>query len=613
MARAACSLFILCLLLNLHGFSWGHWGRVLGVKQTGIVAGTPRAIRADDFTATLPWIFAQVSTTPAFPVTNPLVGMGQDMRLAPSPIPMKHWTIAFRPQLWGYFLDPDFGMSWNWNFYWLMLFLAAFQISRRLGQTPMTAGLLSAGLVFSPLVQFWSYLPALFLAYGLGMILCVDTIHRDARFFYRCFGALALAWFAVAFALWIYPPWQYPVALTAACAIAASAFAAIRALTPTTYLKSRFPLIVLSGALIVSALYVFFNESIEVLQILLRTDYPGNRVTSGGMGLSSHLFFSNLFYPPKLGTAGSNICEMAGFWFTFPLVILATTFRTLTFSKPGRPIAMGALAALALIATWEVWGFPGLGRMLGSRTVIGYGLAGFLLLCATAPVEFSVRRSRRVVALWIGLYALVLWRLWPLPSGQLPMVLAFGAVTAGASVLILTSLRRFALVALIVSAISTATFNPVARGGYHALLEHSSVLQAVWSVNQKNPGGWITLGDGKFSNLLRAYGLQTLDGAFYYPQFALWERLDPQKKHRVHYNRYKHVSFHHQAKAALNFRNDSPDRLDVVGDFQQEPMRQLPFRYLLAPIEMDLGRGYKAVLELALPSRRLKVWEKLPD
>ena len=93
----ALTLFcIAASLAKLNGTSTALWKGIdgSGDRDAGLIVGTSKGIRADEWLVQTPWIWSQAKQEPAFPTANRNVGNG----LAPlvTNLPAWHWTMFFR-------------------------------------------------------------------------------------------------------------------------------------------------------------------------------------------------------------------------------------------------------------------------------------------------------------------------------------------------------------------------------------------------------------------------------------------------------------------------------------------------------------------------------------
>ena len=103
-------LFLLCVALRINGSSSSFWYFKLGEldEAKGLIAGSPKPTRSDEWMVWTPAILSQLNHRPPLPVTNPSLGAGAAPLLMS--IPVRHYSMLFRPQLWGFFfLDAEHG------------------------------------------------------------------------------------------------------------------------------------------------------------------------------------------------------------------------------------------------------------------------------------------------------------------------------------------------------------------------------------------------------------------------------------------------------------------------------------------------------------------------
>src|SRR5204863_5799572 len=101
---ACCGVFVLCVLLRLNGSSSALWARDLGASNepTGLIAGVPRPTRSDEWLIWTPAALAQLHHLPPMPVKNSALGAGAAPLLMS--VPVRHYSMLFRPQFWGFFV-----------------------------------------------------------------------------------------------------------------------------------------------------------------------------------------------------------------------------------------------------------------------------------------------------------------------------------------------------------------------------------------------------------------------------------------------------------------------------------------------------------------------------
>ena len=90
-------------VVKLNGSSTALWQDLADQQpaKMGVIAGTPKNIRSDEWLVHTPWIWSQAEQQPSFPVMNRNIGNGVAPLL--TNLPARHWSMLFRPQMWGFF------------------------------------------------------------------------------------------------------------------------------------------------------------------------------------------------------------------------------------------------------------------------------------------------------------------------------------------------------------------------------------------------------------------------------------------------------------------------------------------------------------------------------
>jgi len=97
----------------------------------------------------------------------------------------------------------------------------------------------------------------------------------------------------------------------------------------------------------------------ETIAIILNSDYPGQRFSSGGDQTIWHLFRGNvLSIKPPQEWWDYNPCEGAAFFLIFPLVVAALLRDWWRTRKPPRALICGISGYIAFLLIWNLIGFP---------------------------------------------------------------------------------------------------------------------------------------------------------------------------------------------------------------------------------------------------------------
>ncbi len=569
--------FVALVAAGIHGYSISLWHKHLdGSPPTEILFGEAQWLRMDDWMVQIPFSLGQREHTPAFPVWNDKIGLGQQM-LLPIHLPTAHVLTLFRPFEWGWFLGADAGLAWKWWLSAFGLFYATFLVLSIVGEGRF--GLAVAGgafLVFSPFFQFWSLNAAPFVVYAELAFVSACHVLLSPRRGLVLANAAVLAWSAAAFALSLYPPYQVVLAQIFGLLLVTIVLAHVSRAGVPGALGLRAGALGAAGvgALAVSA--VVLHAAWPTIDVMRHTAYPAGRLAIGGGRALWELFLHDVLVAPVVTDYGPlrNTLQAASFWLLSPVVALGLAVRA---SRPGARIDATTAAFLVYVAFLVVFccvGFPMLVSQLlllsavpTERAVIGLGIAEAILLVRFVAVRTQPDATRAGAAalalgwagavLWIGLFARQ-----TLGGVTTPWIAGAAAVNAAAAYGLLRARRpQLVLGAMaLVLVPCTAWFNPVVRGGSDFVL-HNPVSDAVREIDAEAGGetAWVVFNSDNFANLFRALGVRALGGVFPVPQLELFHRIDPQGEWEGIYNRYGNAVFLPRSSGGVAFRLLGPD------------------------------------------------------
>jgi len=581
--------------LRLHGFSLAAWHEVIdGSAPSEVWLGAPRPIRSDDWKMQLPLLLAQSAVDPPFPVVNPTVGLGQDMRVGVE-APVAHWSALFRPTMWGFFLGPDVGLAWLWwtralGLFAVWLAVAAVVTRGRLG----VAAAASALLVASPFFQLWSLNAAPQAIGAGGVFLAAVALARASTPRGVVIAGLALAYAGAAFALALYPPYQVTLGWLVVALAIGWLLDGHRAPALASQARWRIAAGIAAGILGIAVVAAFARDARHPIEIMRNTVYPGRRVSTGGDRSLAVLLNANLGAPLWANDWGQlfNVCEPASFWLLSPAPIALWVWRWIRGARVDRMAAALAVYAAALVLyatvgvpTW-VARATGLAFAPGKRVVIGIGAADALLVARwvanARPAERFGARAATIAAGWLAVVAACAPALAAeVPDARMPVLLGFAAANAGLAALLLVRPRAGLAGLLLVSAASSLWFNPLARGGTEWLRDNA-LSREILAIDRAAGGDtvWVSFGRDDVGDLFRVLGVRSLGGAQPLPQNALWRRIDPAGTQRQVYDRYAHVAFV-AAPREPRFRLHSQDYVIVEIDPRSPAFRALGVTHVL--------------------------------
>jgi len=571
---AMALLFVVPVGLGIHGYSISEWRKFIdGSPAEEILIGESQRVRSDDWNAILPMAMAQVSHQPPYPVVNGNIGLGHNM-LVPFPMPVRHPLTLFRPDTWGFFLGNDIGMAWLWWSRLLGLFFVWTLVLQVVTGGRIDLALLGGlTLVASPFFQFWCLRPAPAAIFaGVAFLAALRVAFSRRRVEILLSGAV-LGWASAAFALSLYPPFQVPLAYLVALLFAAVTWEQRSRLMLREHSGTRCIAVLVAATSIGAAAWLLLADAGEAIETMRHTVFPGHRVTEGGSRTLWELMGPNLLLSRQVADWGPlvNICEAASFWIASPAVLALAAWQSWRGkSGLGAVELVLSLLLLAMVVHGVVGLPPWLARaslldmVPGHRSMIGLGLVDLLLFSRllarrTRCDGASVVATTTVAAAWVTVLVVASAQLAAtLPDFRLGVGLVLALVN-GAIVWIAgrggngrLPLAAVAMGSLLVS----AGFNPVVRGGSAYLVENP-LSQKILEIDRQHGGdsSWIVFGSPYLPNLFRVLGVRAVNGLHPVPQFELWEKFDPARRHRQVYNRYAQIVFRPSTSRPFAVRN----------------------------------------------------------
>ncbi|HAF12448.1 MAG TPA: hypothetical protein DHU55_15075 [Blastocatellia bacterium] len=642
-------IFAVSTSLRINGSSSSYWSDVVwnGVRISdspkGVLLSKPKGVRTDEWLMFTPAILSQARSQPPFPTSNPSYGPGK-VPLIMS-LPAQHYTMLFRPALWGYFLFPfEFAFAWHWNIKIFGLFVGMFLLFWALTDGRLDLSLAGAAMVqFSSFVQWWfsspAMLPEMLTAYALGVTasLVLFTPQPPVR---RGLWMLVLVVSIVNFVLCCYPPFQIPLIYLALCLVVGFVWQKALPIKPGWVLMS----------LLIAALLIlpWFIDCRDTLAIVAQTVYPGHRESFGGHLSIAHLF-SGLFTfdidEENCPTPFGNICEASNFypiwWLSMGLGVAG--FARFVFQhgmyrgelpQHGRILGWLSergmkvmLAAYIAVFTWYALAplpkwfchLTLLSRCTEQRNLLGLGLAGMFLivLCVASRETSHPLWSERIITLlgWCGAVLLVfIVCRGRLPSFLIPWRLAaFGATAVFLGTLYLIAPPK--LFAIGFSALlfcKTALVNPLCAG-LPELLESPALNQICALVRSDRSALWAAYNsDG--SELIKACGGHVLDGIRIVPDLPMLRKLDPEGKWVANYNRYVFMTFEPQDASLppeIVLKNDIFCYVKIHPGKAAELFPAL--KYIMASNQFRNPESARLKLLESFPQLRIWIYQLLSD
>ena len=571
----ACSVIAVGMsLVGLNGSSSAALLRPVdgSAASPGLLLGEAKSIRSDEWMVHTPWLLSQMRQTHPLSSQNPSVG-GERAPLVCN-LPVAHWSMLFRPQLWAFFaaMPADQAFAFFWNFKWWSLLCGSYALLLIVTRGhPLLSAAGALILLWTSTVQWWFSSPTLMpdmvgllcgaLASALGAI-----VSRRRRL--RLLFAAACVFCALGFLFCCYPPFQIPL-LTLSVPL-------LLALLRDHDAVRHWRPIGVAMALIVVLAAVFAWQVRDTLFTISALAYPGQRFSVGGGATWSSIVrgfltldISELHFPASF----SNVVAASSYLNALPLLAclhLARWRRERTADSVQSVLLLFAAFTIlfaicgipSFLAKISLWSY-----VPADRTTLALALASTLALCRYLSCGDEAARGRvraRDAVIGAVTFAIVL----AAANRDLGSFIAPAAVVAVwlyfmSAGLLVTARLRFASLAAIIFPLAFFNLfvNPLSRGipAYTA----TPVSAVMTRMRDEFPQTrWIVFGSWPraaiVSALFKATGATVLSGVTAVPNREMLDSLDPTGENAAVYSRYAAVTFQPlpQGAAAPRFHLD---------------------------------------------------------
>ncbi len=386
---------VVYVALGLTPSSYGIVLAQLGAPEEGPILGSPRPVRSDEWAVVTPLFQAAVRN--GFREVNETSFYREDLRSV-FPIPLRNWSLFFRPQLWAFFLTAP---ATAFSIYYAFLICASLagyhQLFREMGADALAAASFSILVFFSGFILFWG----LWALAGVPWLLLI--LLKPLAWWQK---ALWFAWLMPATALaHPYPPLFVDIALATLVLLLA---------TRRDWFRSpREIAAVAIGGLVAAVVgYAYFARLIPILG---NTVYPGHRLSPPGttailVALSQIFPFLAIDLSRYQNLAGLNLVESGTIGSFLPLLTLCLTrYKDLWHNRRVRNAVIVLLSAAFLLTLWQVAPVP---RWIGRIFLLDLSVAerlfsatGLLLTFACILIwsnRLVVSNPARILIFWLA-------------------------------------------------------------------------------------------------------------------------------------------------------------------------------------------------------------------
>lgn len=629
--------FILALL-NIHGSSIGIYNQKLfnNTKETSLLFGTYRAIRSDEYLVGTPSLISQDLNNE--PINNN--DLGQGMNIGINETPTKSIFSFFRPQTWIFFISNN--LEFSFSFYWwtkfALLVISTYLLLLELTKNNLFLSIIGSSLFFfTPFVQWWIPTSVIYtISFGIFFFLRILKV-RDWK--EQILYGLGFAYWIISFALILYPPFQIPM-MYSAIFIGIGVVLQKRKILFSNKEQIKKILLILLVVVILTifSILMFFKQFEDVINITMNTVYPGARFIPAGQGSLYQLlsgFYNILMQRDSNGSPFANQSEASNFfllylpllaWVIYKNIILFIRKRNIDWIAISISLCLIFFTAFYFLPLPDVLSkYTGMFMVPPSRMWIGIGFMNYILIFYLLSKDiYKIQRSK-ILDWVISITLLVLTGLlmyqtgkylynlnpnsfeWPTiisPNIKILLVTLFVPTLLG--LLLLGYKRLFLSIFLLFGIVSTVYINPLYKG--LDILTNTELADYIEEVSTEDDSKWIGYNNNYLTQYALANNASVINGVHLYPQFKIWEILDPEKKYVDIYNRYAHINISEYEEGEEYVRLLYPDSLEVNISPCDEKWDSLNVKYIITFKDMNYS-----CLELRkdFPEDGIKIYDRI--
>lgn len=558
-------LFIVLTLAKINYSSIGMWNTIIpdgsDIKR-GIIAGTPKSIRMDEWAVSTPLIMSQYHNN--FPLVNSAIG-GENPALV-GYLPVHHFISVFRPDFLGfYFLNLEMGFAWWWQFKVIGSLLALTLLFLVLTKNNFWLSAFGAfWLVFSNGIAWWSFylLPILL----PGAILVIASIYifyaRNARTLLIA-GPL-FVWSFASFALALYPPYQVPLGYLLLAILIGFVFKELHKDWLLDKLWAKIATFALSFGVLGVVFYLYYVDAKPTIDVMANTVYPGKRSETGGTGFIANWFseyYSWLSNDTSFPKEWLNPCELSHF-ITFAPIIIPSLLLIYVRTRKVDPLLIALSLFVLILLAWIEIGFPDWLAKLSllsvsptRRTQVPFGVGNVFLSVLylnyirrqTINVSGSVKVGGILAVIGFMIYAAVLNLNDSNGFFKVHQLVLPTLFFMGLGILLVPFIRvRYKMtifcIAILLALLPGFRINPLAKS--MSPITDNALYKAIRVLHEQEPAArWVVMGSQYVTYLVAATGVNQLSGVKNQPDFKTMHVLDPAMKRDSAYNRYAHTVY----------------------------------------------------------------------
>jgi hypothetical protein len=588
-----CLGYVLMSYGKFHTSSIAAWDYFLGKDyRKSVILGKPQLIRQDE------WMINTPNSVNLYDKTQRNT--------------FDYFKLLINPKGWPHLLlkenDHERRFAFNWNMKVFGFLISTYLLFLLLtGNNILLSVTGTLILLLSSSFQWWSYHLGMhmtsFNILTLGFLYFVYTTEKWKVFLSAW---LILVGLYSIFTDGLYPAWQVPLAYLYLSVVVGFFWQNPFNLKLDKNIKVK-GLVVMTGILVIAYLgYDFYQGIVNTASLLLNTEYPGKRFSTGGDVKLSSLFneYALLLYSEEnIPKSWSNICEASGVIFVLPVIVYGI-IRDFIKKQNISFIVFPLFCLNILFLWWVLIGFfPFLSKISlmsfspGYRTLPVLGISNiFLLITYLSHKKDKQTFDLKEIIFFLGAFIFY-------------FILVFNSIQSGSQgffksfdlsisllfvffVFLTIYFYNYKKVYLLFSLITllflakNITVHPLMKG--LKPLVRNEITKTALEIKKADPTArWAVFGSARISALLVPAGIDKINGVQPVPNFKDLYILDPSKKYEKIYNRYAHIAMRYapsiQNKIIFQLPEDKSilDYYTIIVHPCNEKLKQLQVKYIL--------------------------------
>lgn len=560
----ALTIFIYIVMMSYSGSSIGAYHAAIQPQQEDTyytpIFGLARPIRSDEWNVNTPIAVSQVvdKENPFAYYNDNLRGTATEMfSIAASPV--ADILILAKPFFIGFLLfGAEHGLAFLWYGRFIALMLVSFEFSMLISNKKKLISLLGMILiVFSAATQWW-YITDFVIWGGLALVL-MNQFMLTKKYYVKILDAFGIFISAISYIFILYPAWQ----LTYGYVFLAIFIWILWKNRKVYHIKLKDGLLIAMVILAVIGIGIrYYSMSKDVMNIVMNTDYPGERFELGGGGKEALFSYVYSMFFPYIETM-PNPCEASGMLSIYPIpMVIAVIF--LINSKERKKHFAFLIPMLMVSLLFSIWSLTTTSEWLakltflsmapGSRVAIPLGFAQILLMIYVMSysgekeiiLKDNLVTKILAIVVSIGIMHIAINADTQNVMGNLKSYIC-GFILLVEIYLLFTihqEKSKQALIALLIpiALITGATVNPIQKG--IGVLTQKPIAKKVQEIVREDAdhNRWLS---EVLPNYFLASGAKVINSVNTYPNFELFQTIlkdrFEQEEYRKIYNRYAHI------------------------------------------------------------------------